>query len=506
MRKILSLILLFVSYQSVFGQLIGPRNPSNMASISQNSISNLAVFGDTVWISPLLQRNVGHVNDWIFPSGLDSISLGDGRAYSIFLAKDTVLAGIGSTSNLDGQSIDRAFGFYSSTDGGQNWNFISYKAESNLDTKFQYGANQITKLPVVVREQSPPYSVAQRGNVFFSASWASGITRTLDNGITQERLLLPPSREDSLDPRKIYSFEFNPRLDNNFLGFSVLIDSKNRVWFGSAGGINWSPNAIYAPKDSIKWYHKSFNTNSSESLPANWIIHLVEQVGTNRIWMTNWIAQNGESYAISYTDDLGKTFKRFLVGEKIYDVAFYLNSIVAVGDNGIFISHDDGSSWNQIKGIRSSNAFISSNASFYTVDSGTQGVWIGSTEGLIFTSDFEHFEITRVDFPLSGGNQFETPKSDVKTYAYPNPFSPNRHTYARIVFETKSANSNPKISLYDFSMTKIRELTGTLTSAGTYEALWDGFDGKGRIVANGVAFYVVEVDGKKVNGKILVID
>lgn len=506
MKKFLSLILLFVCHQSVFGQIIGPRNPSNTLSISQNSISNLAVFGDTVWISPYLQQNIGHVNDWIFPTGLDSISIGNGRAYSIFLAKDTILAGIGNVSNLDGQSIDRAFGFYSSTDGGQNWNFIPFKTESNSETTFNYGANTITQLPVIVREQSPPYSVAQRGNVFFSASWASGITRTLDNGITQERLLLPPTREDSLDPRKTYTFEFNPRLDNNFLGFSVLIDSKNRVWFGTAGGINWSPNAISARKDSVKWYHKAFNSNSLQSLPGNWIIHIVEQVRTNRIWMTNWIAQNGEDYAISYTDDLGKTFKRFLVGEKIYDIAFFGNSIVAVGDNGIFVSPDDGSSWNQIKGIRSANALISSSASYYTVDSGTDGVWIGSSEGLVFTQDFEHFEITRVDFPLSGGNQFEPSTSAVKTYAYPNPFSPNRHTYARIVFETKSTNANAKVSLYDFSMTKIRELNATLTSAGTYEALWDGFDGKGRIVANGVAFYVVEVDGKKVNGKILVID
>ena len=47
--------------------------------------------------------------------------------------------------------------------------------------------------------------------------------------------------------------------DDNLKGFAVHIDRKNRVWYGSAGGINVSDNALYAPIDSIRWNNVGFN-------------------------------------------------------------------------------------------------------------------------------------------------------------------------------------------------------------------------------------------------------
>ena len=504
--RLLLVLVLFATYQPTFAQLVGPRLQSSFYSISQNSISNLAVYGDSVWISPLLQRNIGRTTDWTAFDALDSIFVGNGRAYSLVLAQDTVFAGIGRVSELDGQNIDEAFGYYLSIDGGQNWEYLPFQTEEQTETTFLYGGQNITKLPVTVKQQSPPYSVAIKGNTLFSASWASGIVRSLDAGQTWKRLLLPPTVEDSLVPSKTYNFEFNPRNDNNFLGFAVFIDSNNNTWLGSAGGVNISPNALIAPTDSVVWYHKKYDSAKQNSMLGNWVIHITQQPETERIWMTNWVAQSGENFAISYTDDYGKNFKSFLLGEKIYDITFYQGLIIAVGDNGIFISSDDGITWDQRKTIRSANSIVSQNAKYFTADAGSDGVWIGSNEGLIFTSDFSTFEITRINFPLSGGNQFEPDAKTVSTYAYPNPFSPASHTYSRIVFEASTNASNAKVSLYDFSMAKIRDLSGSITVAGTYEAYWDGTDARGRLVANGVVFYIVEVDGKKYDGKILVID
>jgi len=502
----LTLIFISLNQSYVFSQIIGPRSEFVPETISQNSVSNLATYGDTVWIGPQLQRNIGRTTQWFIPETIDSILIGNGRVYSLALGQDSIFAGIGRSSELDGQSVDEAFGFYFSEDGGDTFDFIPYQSENQDQDTYIYGGNTLTQLPVVVRQQSPPYMVARKGNVFFAAAWATGLLRSLDGGQTQERIILPPSQEDSLVPEKTYNFEFNPRNDTNFLGFSVLIDSKNRVWFGSAGGLNMSPNAMYATKDSVKWYHYYFNSVKPVSIPGNWVIFIAEQPETNRIWTTNWVAQSGESYGISYTEDDGKHFVRFLEGEKIYAITFFKNWIIASGDNGIFISNDDGINWNQLKSIRSANQIISSKAKYFSASANADGVWIGSNEGIVFTNDFKNFEITRVNFPLSGGNVFDEEGRTTKTYAYPNPYSNNRHTYCRIVFESTSANSDIKITLYDFAMTKIRELTGSSSTGGVYEAIWDGLDHQGRLVPNGVVFYTIEANGEKANGKILVID
>ncbi|NCP84580.1 MAG: hypothetical protein GW823_06740, partial [Bacteroidetes bacterium] len=91
----LSLIFISLNQSFVYSQIIGPRSEFVRESISQNSISNLATFGDTVWIGPQLQRNIGRTNEWFIPESLDSIFTGNGRVYSLVLSQDSIFAGIG---------------------------------------------------------------------------------------------------------------------------------------------------------------------------------------------------------------------------------------------------------------------------------------------------------------------------------------------------------------------------------------------------------------------------
>ncbi|MEX2605701.1 MAG: FlgD immunoglobulin-like domain containing protein, partial [Gracilimonas sp.] len=145
-------------------------------------------------------------------------------------------------------------------------------------------------------------------------------------------------------------------------------------------------------------------------------------------------------------------------------------------------------------------------AAFYSVASTSDRVWIGTEDGIASTSDYgKTWEITRVNFPLKGGNIHDPDGRNVNTYAYPNPFSNSVHELVRIKFEVEN-QSNVNVRVFDFGMNLVREIENSSFASGTYEAIWDGYDGKGRKVANGAYIYVIEKGDEQVSGKILVVD
>lgn len=511
-------------------QIIGPVN-NNFNSIRQNGVSSIAAIGDTVWVSPSLNRNIDNQADWFTPQNADSVVNGVGRVFSYALGQDTVMAGLGFTSDIIEGSVPAAYGYYISTDGGENWLYSDFLIDprGDGDTTFVYGGQEYARIRITVPEQSPPYNIDFKGDVIFAAHWASGLLRSTDFGQSWERIVLPPSNVAELNPHSEYFWstcvqraengscseavnKYNAVEDNNLLGFSILIDSQNRVWFGSAAGVNVSHNALTAPIDSISWKHIRFN-NSSNGLTGDWIISIEEEPGTGRIWMTNWIASDQrERNSIVYTDDEGETFTQMLVGEAhINDLAFKDGHIFAAGDNGLFISPDGGDTWIKSPPIKSSNTFIKPSAQYFSAAATTDRIWIGSSDGVASHACctenqlFNKWEITRVDFPLSGGNVFDSDARSVKSYAYPNPFSASVYELVRIKFETHN-ESEIRVRIFDFGMNLVRELESDNLSAGTYEAVWDGYDEKGRKVANAPYIYIIESGNEKISGKILVVD
>ena len=434
---------------NAFSQIVGS-SESTFFSIRQNGISSIATNGDTVWISPALTRNIGNSLDWVRPAGVDSIDNGIGRAFSLAVNKDTVVAGLGFTSETLSGNQPSGYGYYISTDGGENWRFSDFLLDRFIDedTTFTYGGQIYTRKRIIVPEQSPPYSVDFRGNVVFSANWASGLLRSSDFGLNWERVVLPPFGESLLTPERDDYFWsdcitiqngvcvenqniYNSVDDDNLKGFAVLIDSQNRVWYGSAGGINVSENALTAPIDSISWINTNYE-GVSDGLLSRWIIEIKENPATGKIWMTNWSAQEGDQFGIVATQDGGDTFEQHLIGEKILSIGFKNGSIFAAGETGLFISPDKGTSWQKSPQVRSSNSFLKRSTEFQAVASTKDRVWIGTSDGLISTGDLgQTWEITRVNLPLSGGSQYDEDAKAVEAYAYPNPFSPFHHELVR---------------------------------------------------------------------------
>lgn len=525
---ILMLFLVNESYAQHFGPI-----PDRFETLRQNSVTSLEVSGSSLWIGPGLNRISEGSSDIFIPQQADSVFEGRGRVFSLEARGDTVLAGLGFNTEDDETSIQTAMGFYQSTSGGGNWRFIPFPLDPQpptdecapgavgppCDIEFMYGDESYIRTRITVPQQSPPFETDFHGNTILAAAWASGIIRSTDGGETWERLILPPSSVSELSPDNSYSWtsqsssegtvaRYDPRFDNNLLGFGVLIDEQNRVWAGTAAGLNISENALTAPVSQIEWTRITPN-GLPEGLLGNWIVNLRQQPGTSRIWMSTWNATSSpdDRFGLVYTDDGGETFRQFLEGERINDIGFQNGVIYAAADRGLFISEDDGATWLRIDQIRSPNQFIKKDASYFALASTSSRIWVGTSDGLASSPDGgRSWSIIRTDVPLRGGNVYQENARNRSTYAYPNPFSPGVNDIVRIKYEMQSSGRST-LRIFDFGMNRVYEETADGSNqAGSYEFTWNGTDHSGRVLATGSYIYVIDTPDGRVDGKILLID
>lgn len=517
---------------SLHGQTFGPIE-DRFQTIRQNSNSTLEASENTVWIGPGLNAYDEMTGEIYVPSNADSVFDGRGRAFSLEVQNERILAGLGFTSSAGGSAVNAAQGYYQSFDAGETWNFISFPLDERADNEcdaasvgppcdieFQYGDETYIRTRITVPEQSPPYEVDFFEQTLMSVNWASGLLRSRDNGASWERIILPPSNVSHLTPEESYGWvsvtpdeevinRYDPRFDNNLLGFGLLIDDQQRVWVGTAAGINISGNALTAPADQIEWEHISFNPESSGGLLSNWVITIRQQPGTDRIWMTNWITdpENRDQYGIVFTDDEGETFNQFLEGVRANDIGFFEDDIFVAADNGFYISRDDGENWERIPRISSPNTFIKPDARYFAIASTEENLWVGTSDGIASTSNGgESWKILRVDVPLSGGNVYQPDAPNVEAYAYPNPFSPTQHSVVRIKYQMERPGP-ATIRIFDFGMNPVRTINvPAVSSSGSYETVWNGLTESGRVASNGNYFYSIETSDGFINGKILLLN
>lgn len=85
-----------------------------------------------------------------------------------------------------------------------------------------------------------------------------------------------------------------------------------------------------------------------------------------------------------------------------------------------------------------------------------------------------------------------------KAYVWPNPFSPAQHTLAHLCFTMASAG-DATVRLFDMGQDLVRQwdLPGGTTRAGLNQVDWDGRNGRGVQVANGVYKLVVTGAGSR---------
>lgn len=484
-----------------------------------NNISHINVDGSILWIGT--GKGVGKSVDFgrTWESYRNDPAFANDGIFAIVTDGDTVWVSTGFDKETNDGSVQTGSGYTYSNDNGQTWHHVGQTLDQQGDSLISYGINDSLRiLPVVVPEQNVTFDLAVSPGTIWIASWASGLRKSTDNGATWQRLPLPPDNRGSLKPTDtLWTYaptdtarlhrlfqRFDPRRNNNFLGFAVYTADGETVWCGTAGGVNKSTDG------GMSWV-KFSHQNQALPILGNWVIAIDEQrfQGKSRIWTTNWKAEDpDEDYGVSYTDDGGNSWKNLLRGIKAYDFAFKDSIAYIATDHGIYRTSDGGLTFNNFSSITDpANHQIVAYSSMFSVAVMSDTVLVGTADGLASTID-------NVNHPFGSSwtirRTYHEVQSTNETYAYPNPFSP-RFQVIRVHFgksSTLSAERSVSVDIFDYGMNRVRALINNAhrSTSVEYDEIWDGRRDDGTMVASGVYIYRVTIDnGEPQFGKILVL-
>jgi hypothetical protein len=525
-------LLLALVVPAAWGQE-GPGPPATKALVPQadlfsNDVRVLAPAGDSLWIGPLLTL-YREASGELLASDNEALLDGDNIVFSAAARNgtprgDLVWAGLAFDT---GGGEPGAGGFLVSTDGGTSFARRPDQLDAPTDTALSYGISTVPARPVTQQAGSSPQDLAlgPAGDTVWVAGNRSGVRWTADGGETWTRTVLPPDTLQSVDPATPTDVFVGPPLEDgrgsvNHLGFSVMVDETGTVWAGTVGGVNRARPGSVTPDGRRAWRRFDRST-APQGPPGNFVVALAEQPrpgARNPVWMAAWATEETpadgppQRFGVAVTADGGQSFRQTLIGERIFDVAARPGRVYAAGETGLFVSTDQGRTWQSVERfpLRDEAQVVPSDLPVQSVAVTDAALWLGTPEGLLrldradeprLLDERPRWRLFRAETPVNP----ESPSDavpDVSTYAYPNPFVPSRDELVRIAYELQDAGA-VTVSIYDFSMNRVRTITEQ-KSAGQQETVWRGTDEQGLRVPTGTYFYTVEAGGNTRKGKILV--
>lgn len=507
--------------------------------VSSNSIQTMEADGDSLWIGPLLSVYV-EAEQRLFTAQVPQLLDEDNVVFAIDATNNpegptsTVWAGLAFDA---GGGTPGTAGFVFSTDGGDSFTSRLPALDAPEDTTVTYGGVSFPAIPVTANENSATQDLdaGPPGGTVWIAGGQSGIRSSTDGGQTWQRAVLPPDTLAVVAPGETPPFLVGPPVDQdrgwlNHVGFSVLVDETGTVWAGTAGGVNRSRPQDVEGEDRA-WQRFAYD-GTPDGLTGNSVVALAEQPlasGRNPIWMATWALNQSQSdrqrFGVTVTRDGGATFEQTLIGERVTDFAFRRGKgaspslVYAAGESGLLVSSDQGQTWRAVSDFRlqRETSFLRSDARVQTVSTTASALWVGTSDGLLRlprareaallnedpAAEPPPWRLFRTNVPVNPEEPSES-VPDVSTYAYPNPFSPSEDNVVRIRYDLQQART-VTVNIFDFGMNRVRSLTRDQPS-GQQEVAWDGTDEDGLRLPNGTYFYTVDLGGKTVEGKILLVD
>jgi hypothetical protein len=468
-----------------------------------NSVAHMAPRDNLLWIgsSKGLALTADGGRTWESFRGNPAFT--SSGIFSVAVLGDTVWTSGGYVQDVNGQGVQTGDGYTFSLNNGASWTHWPQTMDGRGDSVVIYGNNRVGFLPVVVNEQNVTFDIALSDSQVWIASWASGLRRRSYLDTTWSRIVLPSDNMNSVAPTdSLPGYFIDPRRSNNFLVFSVYLQDDTTVWAGSAGGVNKST-------DGGQSWTKYTTLNQLSPILGNWVIAIAGQPlagGGKRIWITNWQADLDpqEKFGISSTDDGGRIWKTFLEGIRVYAFACRDSIVYAATEDGLYRTDDAGRSWTRSGTIidQATRQRITSRT-FFSVAVIGDTVYAGGGDGMVRTIDNAAYpfgtswQILRTYRPVAPG----------ATYAYPNPFSPDDEA-VRLHYATGAGSASVTVEVFDFGMNRVRTVINDAARPGgsEFDELWNGRDDANTLVANGVYFYRVVINGgEPLWGKVMVL-
>jgi photosystem II stability/assembly factor-like uncharacterized protein len=459
------------------------------SSVTGNSVVDLRAAGSGVWAATsggishtadrgLSWKNITRANGLGY-GGLSALDIRDGVIWAA--------TGFDSLTPVDTSPLDAGGGVGYSADGGDTWTWFPQPVDSRDETSYK---------PTTTNVQNITYGLALTDEGVWIASFGGGLRRSTDSGRTWQVVTV-----DGLP------FDAYGRLTHRV--FSVHFDGRT-LWAGTAGGVHKSTDG------GSTWITYS-HQNQQLGISGNFVVAIGTQNIENRsvVWAATWettIESNDstEFKAVSFSEDGGLTWATALKGESVHNFAFDGSDVYAASDNGLFKSVDGGKTWAVFPLIVDQSggaAVYSQNVNCAAADA-DRALWAGTDDGLAMTADGGGtWRVFRAFRPTgnAGGPM---------TYAYPNPFSPLRHNLAggdgHVRFQYHTAHpTRVTVRVYDFGMNLVSTAVRgkDIPSPGDHAEVWNGKNDVGDMVANGVYFYKLEIEGEGTHwGKVMVVN
>jgi hypothetical protein len=432
---------------------------------------------------------------------------------TIWAATATSVEGVG------GGTVSKGTGLKYTTDNGENWISIPQPVDNDNDTVEVYGINFIPALPVTVAEQNLTYDIAFTSGsndttTIWITSFAGGLRKSTNMGVTWKRVVIPPDNLNSISPQDTLDFCLSPiggafcsDGNLNHRAFSIVAVDDSTVLVGTANGINKTTNANDLYPTWVKYNHQ----NQGEAISGNFITALAYNSfnNTNTIWASSWKAEMPEEfYGVSASTNGGETWQTYLAEEKAHNFGFKGSNVIVATDNGAFRTTNQGNMWILPTAIidtvsdPTSKIYLRTSV-YYSAASQENDIWLGSGDGLVKLEETETSIWTgrwKIYFAA------DELKSKNETYCYPNPFSP-RQGELKIIYSTENKPANVTIRIFDFGMNYVRTVIQNVTRQRGSEGppdFWDGRDDNGNYLPNGVYIYRVDIDDEEpLFGKII---
>jgi hypothetical protein len=529
-------VLVFLPGLAV-AQQPAPDRLAPTTGLASNQVQVLAPAGDSLWSGPLLTLYLEPADR---PSPEDSLLAAQAPALT---EEDNVVFALNARTEPDapaqvwaglafsaGQNTAAAGGFLVSTDGGETFARRADHLDAPEDTTVTYGPATLPATAVVQEANSAPQDLAvgPDGDTAWVAGNQSGLRRSVDQGRSWSRVVLPPDTLRSITPDSSYSFRVGPPQSEgagwrNHVVFSTLVDETGTLWAGTGAGLNRSRPQDVGPQGERAWQRFAAGPQP-ERLTGNTVVAVAEQPrvdARNPIWLATWAGSGGaggQRFGVTMTPNGGDTFRKVLVGERIFDLAAREARVFAVGEQGLFVSENQGQTWRSINEfrLRGDTKTLPPEVTTRSVAVTSAALWVGTTDGLLRLDRSQEarllsgasdppaprWTLLRAQVPVNPSpDQTSEQVPDVEAYAYPNPFVPSRDQLVRIAYELDSAGP-VTVTVYDFGMNKVWSATEN-QPRGQQETTWDGTDDRGLRVPTGTYFYTVETGGQTVRGKIL---